>query len=1027
MRRRLTSLSFLAFLGLGTIAFAQVTGVVNDANNFPESDVEVTVKGTNKTAITDENGNFNIDAKVGDTLVVNGKEFKVTSTNLGALKFKEDSKELDEVVVVAFGKQRKEAIVGSVAVVDEKVLEKQQAANPLSALQGSASGVNIINSGGQPGSAPTIRIRGVGSINASSDPLIVVDGVPFNGTISMISQDMIKSISVLKDAGSTALYGARAANGVILIETKGGKFNMAPQVSFNSSFGVANQAVKFYKKVDTNDFMKYSWEALKNDGNATSATNGLISRLGYNPYGPNFKNPIDVNGNLVSGAKLLWDTDWEKLLVNKAATRREYSVNVDGGSEATSYSFGASYLNQEGSIKTSSFERTTLRANTITKATDWLELGVNSLITFGYEKGPTQSGSSYQSPIQWINGVSNIYSLYRRDANGVLIKDSKGNYIYDYGNNGTDVNGTRPVLGIENAVGALENYKLTNKRTNISASGYAKVKFTDYLSLRTSLSYQTYLYDYTGISSNSVGNAASVGGRIVKNRDTQTTKNIINSLNFDKSFGDHNLKIDAIMELYDYNYETLAAQGLGYLTGVTVLDGTTKPESVGGAIYRERNLSYMSRVSYEYNKKYFAEGLFKKEASTRFNRDNRWGSFYAVGAGWIISRENFLKDSKVVSNLKLRGSYGETGNNKILQSDGSTQYYFPYSQNYGAGWSNLDEAGLNADPLVDPNITWEKQATSNIGLDFGFFNNRISGSVEYYNRESKDLIMGTALAPSGGVGFKEIVTNIGSMKNYGFDINLRSVNIRNDNFEWTTNINVGTVKNKLTKLNGAESIINGTKILEVGGSLYDFYLWEWAGVDPADGKAMWYTDDANGNKVTTKEYSLAKRYKQDKSSLPDFEGGFTNYFRYRNIDLNVLFNFSVGSYIYDSSYASLMGSGYTAGAQWSKDIENRWQNPGDITNTPKLTTLNNNDSATSTRFLFKNNYLRLKALNIGYNFSDRSVREMGIKGLRIYFQGDNLLTFQSHKGIDPEQSITGTTNSRSYQQRIYTVGFNVKL
>ena len=234
-------------------------------------------------------------------------------------------------------------------------------------------------------------------------------------------------------------------------------------------------------------------------------------------------------------------------------------------------------------------------------------------------------------------------------------------------------------------------------------------------------------------------------------------------------------------------------------------------------------------------------------------------------------------------------------------------------------------------------------------------------------------------------------------------------------------------KNKITKLNGAENIISGMNILEVGTDRYEFYTWEYAGVDPTDGAAMWYKDDANGNKVTTKNYSEATRYKQGKSALADFEGGFTNYFRYKNFDLNVLFNFSVGSYIYDSTYAGLMNTGASAGYQWSQDIANRWQNPGDITNTPKLTTAQNNYTSTSTRFLFKNDYLRLKALNLGYNFSDKVVSQMGIKGLRIYFQGDNLLTFQSHKGIDPEQSIGGTTDSRSYQQRIYTVGFNVKL
>ena len=1024
MRRRLTSLSFVAFLGLGGLAMAQVTGVVNDSNNIPEFDVEVSVKGTDKVTYTDENGNFNIDAKVGDVLIINGKEVKVTSANLGAIK-NESSEEIqleETLITVAFGKQRKEAIVGSVAVVDEKIIEKQQATNALSAIQGSVSGVNIITSGGQPGAAPSIRIRGIGSINASSEPLIVVDGVPFNGDISMISQDMIQSINVLKDAGSAALYGARAANGVVLIETKKGRRASAPRITFQSQFGVSNQAVKMHERVGAADHMKYSWEAMKNGnaGGAQYATDNLVSRLGYNPYGT-FSKPIDTNGNLVPGAKLLWDTNWEDLLINKAATRREYSLNVDGGSEYTTYNVGASYLNQEGSVITSQFERTTIKANVITQANDWLEIGLNSLIGFGYENGPTQDGSSYQSPIQWINSVSNIYPLYKRDNDGSLLYDNGGNLIFDYGQDGNYYNnGTRPLMSNENAVGALlDGYKITNKRTNINVSGYAKVKFTDYLSLRTHLSYQSFLLDNSAWSSNRYGNAVSVNGRIEKNRDTRTTKNLINSLNFDKSFGDHNLRADAIMEMYDFQYETTGAQGIGFLPGISVIDGTTAPESASGAIYRERILGYMGRIGYDYSGKYFLEGTFRKEATTRFHEDVRWGDFFSVGASWIISKENFLRGSDVISNLKLRGSYGEVGNNQ-------TSSYYPYLQTYSSGWSQLDEAGLLIGTIPDRYISWEKTASTNIGLDFGFFKNRISGSIEYFNRESIDLIMGRNVAYSGA-GQTSVLSNIGSVRNYGVELNINTVNISNENFEWTTNFNIGKTKNEILKLNGSDTMVQGTKLWQVGNSLYDWYIQEWAGVDSADGAAMWYKTDAEGNKVTTKVYGEATRYLQDKSSLPDFEGGISNYFRYKNFDLNVLFNFSVGAYIYDSSYAALMNAGNRAGYQWSVDIADRWQNPGDVTNTPKLTMANNDYNTQSTRFLYKNDYLRMKALNIGYNFTPKAVEQMGLKGLRIYFQGDNLLTFKSHDGIDPEQSIAGTTNNRSYQQRTYTVGFNVKL
>lgn len=1023
-------MGLLAFLGLGTMAFAQVTGVVKDGNGFPEADAEVVVKGTDKVAYTDENGSFNVDAKVGDTLVINGKEFKVTSNNLGALKYSNETELKEALVTVAFGKQRKEAIVGAVSVVDEKILEKQQATNVISAIQGSVAGVNIISDGGQPGTTPSIRIRGISSINASSEPLIVLDGIPFNGSLSMISQDMIESINVLKDAGSTALYGARGANGVILIETKKGRKSAEPRISFTSQFGVADNAVKMYKKVGAEDYMKYAWEALKNSSTkgalaGQDASDKLIGFLGYNPYGSIAK-PIDANGNLVPGAALLWDTDWEDLIQNKTAARREYSLNVDGGNDFTTYNVGASYLNQEGSVITSRFERTTVKASVNTKANNWLELGANMIAGFSNENGPTQSGSSYQSPIQWINSMSNIYPVYKRNVNGGLAYNDLGELIYDYGQDPSQlVNGTRPLLSNENAYAALvEGYKVKNKRTNINVSGFAKIKFNEDLSLRSSIGYQSYLYDNSQWSSNLYGNAAGVGGRIEKNRDTQITKNITNILNYNKSFGDHTFSVDAIMDLYDYTYETTGAKGTGFLPGISVIGGTTMPESVSGSISSERNLAYMSRLTYDYMGKYFVEGSYRKEASSRFSRDTRWGDFYSVGASWIISKEEFLKGNSVVSDLKLRGSYGEVGNNQVLNA--GVQNYFPYLQGYESGSSQLDEAGILIGSLVDPNIKWERTGSLNVGLDFGFFKNRITGYVNYFDRKSIDLIMGKAISPSGG-GQASIITNIGSLKNYGFEVNLNTINVRNDNFEWSTNINVGRTYNEVLKLNGSDQLIMGLNVLKVGGSRYDFYLQEYAGVDAADGAAMWYKNDANGNKVTTKVYAEATRYIQDKSALPDFEGGFSNYFRYKNIDLNVLFNFSVGGYIYDSSYGGLMNSIKTAGYQLSEDIKDRWQNPGDITDVPKLLASNNDYNSTSTRFLFKNDYLRLKALNLGYNFSDKAVGQMGLKGLRIYFQGDNLLTFQSHKGLDPEQSVGGTTFSRSYQQRTYTVGFNVKL
>lgn len=941
-------------------------------------------------------------------------------------------KEIDEVVVVAYSKIKKEAIVGSVAKVDKKIIETQQATSVLSSLQGTVSGLNIVSSGGQPGSNPSIYIRGVGSINASTQPLIILDGAPFGGNMNSIPQDQVESISVLKDASATSLYGSRAANGVIIISTKKGKKNSKPTVNLTSLIGVSSPAVKFHETLGAADFMKGTWQAIKNTqqyGNNLSesaasqyASNNLVPTLGYNPY--NLANPIDFDGNVVNGARLLWDTDWKKEIIDNSAFKQEHRFNVSGGSENTTYFVGADYLTMEGGVKTSEFERIGVRMNIDSKVNDWLEVGLNNSFSTSYQNSPIQSGNSNQSPIQWIYSIANVFPLYQRDELGNMMLDGFGNPIYDYGDNASSgrlVNAQRPAFNNENAAGTLYNNRLSYKRSDVIANGYAQVNFTDYLNLRSQGSYQLYLYDANEYSHRQYGSAAGVGGRVAQNRDLAKTINFTNSLNFNKQFGNHNVTAQAIFEMMDYRYDALSAQGTGFLPNVFALNGSTSPESVGGYINQERLVSYLGRAAYNFKDKYFVEGSVRTDGSSRFAKENRWGTFFAVGGAWVISKENFMQDS-FVNYLKLKGSYGELGNNM-------TTSYFPYLEVYDTGWNQLDQTGILLGNAVDYNLTWEKTATSNVGLEFGMFNNRITGNVEYFNRESIDLIYGKPLP--GSTGNTSITTNVGALRNHGVEFDVSSLNIKKENFQWRTSLNMSFVKNEFTELT-QKSVISGTKRWAVGQSLYDFYLVEWAGVNPDNGKSLYWFDkqDANGNitRETTEDYNLAnteasKRYVG--SSLPDFTGGFTNYVKIGPVDLNALFNFSFGSQVYDSSYNALMSGFASAGRQQSVDVMNAWQKPGDTSSIPVNTMSQNNNSATSTRFLFDNDYVRLKSLTLGYNINKELLTGIGLSGMRIFAQADNLWTWQSHKGIDPEQSIAGTTDSRSYNLKTISLGFNV--
>jgi TonB-linked SusC/RagA family outer membrane protein len=1032
MKTRLNVVLSLFFALAVQISFAQertISGTVSDESG-PLPGVSVMVKGSNSGTDTDFDGNYTIQVSEGETLVFSyvgldtmeklvGSQTVLNVALLGGSM-------LDEVVVVAYGTQTKASIVGAVSVVGSEIIDNQQNVSVTSALQGSVPGVNVISGGGQPGTNPTIRIRGIGSVNASADPLIILDGAQFTGNLNAISPDIIESMSVLKDAMSTAIYGSRAANGVIVITTKKGSFDQAPTVSFRATAGIANQAVDLHRLASTDEFSEFTWESMRNGyidtgasvaDAAQAASNNFVQFLGYNPYGT--AQPVGTDGKLVGTAKK-WDTDWADELINNSAVRQEYSVSVSGGSKNTTYLFSANYLEQEGSVKTSNFERINTRANITSNIKDWLQIGLNTSYSTSNQNFPTQAGNSFQSPIQWAYTVSSYYPLYKRDPNGDLEVDGFGNPIYDYGNEvGGTLNGQRPRLSGENAVGALYNYDIENTRDDFIANAFTKIDFTDNLSFNTRLFYEKYSFDAYEYSSNVFGNAANVGGRVSQNRDFTTTTNITNSLNYSNVFNEkHGLKVDLIQEAFKSKFNSLSAQGTGFLPNVKVLNGATTPENVSGFFAEERLVSYLGRVAYNYDQKYFIEGSYRRDGSSKFASDVRWGGFYAFGGSWIISREGFLENSNVVDNLKLRGSYGELGNNAGIG-------YFPYLSLFDTGNNEGPNTGVVQGAVSDPSLTWEKTAQTNIGLDFALFNNRLTGSVDWYDKESVDLIFGKPLPPS--TGNASIRTNIGSLSNTGWEFVLNSTNIVKDNFLWTSSLNLATQQNEITELT-QESIIQGTKRWEVGRSLYDFWLRESAGVDSETGLGLWYVDvlDDNGEPTgardTTDDYGAATRYYQDKTSLPTLAGGFTNYVRVGNFDLNFVMNFALGAYVYDSTYQGLMDGYSQAGSAASPDLANRWQQPGDITNVPRFTTSQNDSNGTSDRFLFKNDYLRLKALTFGYNFNSSVLENAGVQNLRLYFQGDNLLTFQSHKGIDPEQSIGGTTNSRSYPQRIFSLG-----
>ncbi|ULC60226.1 TonB-dependent receptor [Flaviramulus sp. BrNp1-15] len=1042
MKTKFSGILTLLLAFVVQLTFAQektISGTISDESGLPLPGATVLVKGTSSGTSSDFDGKYSIQARQGATLVYSfvgyvNKEVTVGASNTINVTMREDISTLDEVVVVAYGTQTKQSIVGSVGVVSSEVIETQQVTSPLRALQGAVPGVNLLTAGGQPGNNPEIRIRGFSSINADASPLIILDGAQFNGNLNAISQDQIESLTVLKDASSTSLYGSRGANGVILITTKKGKRNSAPRVTVRTQIGLSNPTVGVHDLLSTDDQFRLTWEALRNSNQyisgqsaseaAENASAGLVDFFGYNPY--NVNRPVDTNGNLVTSNKL-WNTNWEEEILRRDYLRTNHNVNLSGGDDRTTYFVSFDYLNEEGPVVRSNFERVSARANVESQVNDWLKIGFNTSFSRSNSGNPDQTSGSTTQVISWIYGVSSAYPVYSRDASGNLLFDVAGEPFYDLGNGanaGQPVNSVRPARGGENILANLYLGRENRRRTSYLGNAFAEIQIVDGLKFRTNFSYENYLFDSYSFDDDLLSFASSVGGRVDQDRDITSTLNAIQSLNFNKTYGNHGISADLITEAYTFEYDNLGAQGTGYLPNVTVLDGATAPESVTGNVVSERINSYLGRLAYNFNQKYFIEGSYRRDGSTRFSEDTRWGDFFSVGGSWILSNESFLENSNTLNYLKLRGSYGELGNNRIRFAGTTTQDYFPYQSIFNLGWNNEGNTGILLAGVADPNISWEKTESLNVGMDFELFNGIVSGTLDYYEKESVDLIYEKPIPSSTGVD--NIITNIGAVKNYGWEVSLNTRNVSTDNFTWTTGLNFSLDKNEITELTQDE-FINGSKLWKVGNSIFDWYIRDWAGVDPADGFGMWYQDvlDTEGEvigRTTTKAYDEATRYEIGKSSLPDIIGGFTSFMKYKQFDLNVLVNFSFGGTLLDTDYSGLINQFQNPGVGHHTDTQNRWQQPGDISDYPLLLTGNNNHASRSTRFLFDNDYVRLKSLTFGYNLPSSITEKIGLSSFRLFIQADNILTWQSHKGIDPEQAFNGLTSNRSPLSKTITTG-----
>lgn len=1036
----LISFFFVLIFTFSVSAQNVVSGKIIDENGDTLPGVNVVIKGTTSGTVTDINGNYSLSVSEGAVLVISFVGYEAQEVIVDARSVIDITMggvtALSEVVITAYGEDSRKTLTGSISTIDANVIQNQQVSSITRVLQGTVPGVNVIASSGQPGTSPTIRIRGQASIDSGNDPLIVVDGSPYSSNINTIPAADIESISVLKDASAAALYGSRAGNGVILITTKKGTSGGTPTIDLRVTSGVSSRARKDYKYVDAATAMRLEWETIRNDGidaelpnPGQAATDGLLARVGYNPFG-DIGSPIDANGNFVPNAGLLWNSDWESAIFTNKATRNEYNLGISGGSENIRYYVGGSILNQQGQIEKSDFTRYSGRVNLDLEITDWLSASLKQSTSSSKQNTPPQFGNSFSNNIQWIRTVSNIYPVFRRNPMGDFILDSSGNQIYDTGDNpGGALNTTRPVLSSANPAGQTRLNKSLAKRffntTNVALTG----EFLENFTVKTSYQINKYVLDNFVYTNPLFGSAKTVIGRIRREKDISTEWTWTNSLSWSKNFGSHNVQVLLLHEMYDYTFEALNVSSTGLpFYGLFELNSATTLETIGGSTSQERIASLLGRGKYNYNNKYFVEFSYRQDESSRFSPANRKGNFLAVSGGWAISEESFFPNS-VFNFLKLRGSWGQLGNNQIL-SEGF-QSYFPYLTLYETGFNQPGVAGIYPDGLANSDLKWETVTTTNIGVDFSVLDDKLSGSVDVYKAVTTDLVTAQTTTISRGIRGNSIIQNVGDVTNSGIEVSLSSNILSKNDFNWSVSMNIAFEKNEITNFPEGKRI-NGSKLLKKGNSIFDFYIQDYVGVNSVNGNPMWWRDsiDVDDNIIierykTTEDYDSASRYNVG-TSLPFARGGFSNTITYKGFDFSFLINFSLGGKVLDTDYQGLLQAGRRAGQQHSVDILNRWQQPGDITDVPRLGTALTSNSR-STRFLFDATYARLRNVTLGYTIPGlKKVTKNFVKNFRVFLSADNIITLFGRDGLDPEQSLNGLTNNRSAILKTYSGGLEIR-
>ena len=1023
-------LLIMIVLSAGALALAQnkrISGTVKGVDGKPIAGATVLVEGTSIGTTTNAEGRFSVQAPADGTLVVSFIGYASKSVNIAGktrldIALKEDTHAIDDVIVVAYGTAKKESFTGSVAVVKGEELEHRKVSNVTKALDGLAPGVQVTSGSGQPGSGTTVAIRGFGSINASSTPLYVVDGIPYDGVISAINPDDIASISILKDASASVLYGARGANGVVLINTKKGNRNET-NVELKINVGVSSRAIPRYETVGARDFMEIMYSAFYNDygSNAVAQMASGSKRIFgsnemYNPYDVPLAQLFTADGKVRDDAKLLWDEDWLDEVTDNAALRQEYGASVSGGNEKTQYMFSLGYLNEDGVLKTTNFERYSGRLNVETQAKPWFAAGMGANFARNSTNSSQTSASATSNVFFSAQMMAPIYPVYQRDPEtGDYLRDANGRKQFDYGS-------SRPSGQQTNFNSIATLYDDKYAQTSYSLSARAHMDFmgiSDHWSegLKFQLNFGTDYYNSQSMTYYNpfFGNAESVGGRIQKTNTTSLGYTFNQLLSYNRTFDRHNIDLLLGHEYYAYTTSDLSGHKTGLPGGgIYELDAAAVIVGTGSSTDEDRIESVFSRIGYSYDDKYYLSGRWRTDGSSRFARSTRWGNFWSVGASWRMSQEAFMRDISWLNNLTLKFSYGVQGNNSV----GS---YYAYQALYDTGSPNATLPGATINDVANEDLTWESNHNLNVGLEARLLD-RIDLSFEFYNRKTTDMLLSYPLASSSG--FDSYYRNSGEMRNRGIEFAVTGRIFDRRDFQWSVTWMGSTVSNKVLKLTeDGKDIIGSTQIIREGETLYSYYVARSAGVDPMTGEKMYWATDKDGNDYITKSTTVAQANRVIAGSrIPDLYGSLSTSLRWKNLDFSISTNYSIGGKNYDGVYYEFMSCYYTAQAK-HKDMLRAWRKPGDVTDVPKYT-IGETPIVTDDK-LVDASYFSIKNITLGYTLPRRWTSKIGFKAARVSASVDNLCIFTHLKGMDPQYSLTGGTSYAYAPTR--TVSFNLDL